>query len=165
MAPEDGPPGIDLAREAAIQRFVREAIGRGLVASAQDVSAGGLAVALAEGAIWGGLGARVRLLVNGTPATDLFGESPSRLVLTAGLPKAPGSPELARQHGLPAGEIGSGRWRAAGDRAGRPGRDRRRRGPRLAGLRRARREPWPTSVMPGTTAWNGPSARAAGSER
>ena len=34
---------------------------RGLVASAQDVSGGGLAVALAECAIWGGLGAGVRV--------------------------------------------------------------------------------------------------------
>ena len=45
----------------ASSAFIREAVGRGLVASAQDVSGGGLAVALAEGAIWGGLGARLRL--------------------------------------------------------------------------------------------------------
>ena len=38
------------------RRFIREAIARGLVASAQDVSGGGLAVALAECAMWGGLG-------------------------------------------------------------------------------------------------------------
>ena len=60
-APEDGPPALDLAREARLQAFVREAIARGLVASAQDVSGGGLAVALAECAMWGGLGAAVRL--------------------------------------------------------------------------------------------------------
>ncbi len=48
-AAEDGPPALDLAREAAVQTFVRAAIERGLVASAQDVSGGGLAVALAEG--------------------------------------------------------------------------------------------------------------------
>ena len=53
---EDGPPGLDLAREAAVQAFIREAIARGLVASAQDISGGGLAVALAECAMWGGLG-------------------------------------------------------------------------------------------------------------
>ena len=51
------------AREVALQAFIREAIGRGLVASAQDVSGGGLAVALAEGAMWGGLGAHVRVAV------------------------------------------------------------------------------------------------------
>jgi phosphoribosylformylglycinamidine synthase len=39
VAPEDGPPALDLAREVAVQRFVREAIARDLVASAQDVSA------------------------------------------------------------------------------------------------------------------------------
>jgi phosphoribosylformylglycinamidine synthase subunit PurL len=107
VAPEDGPPGIDLAREAAVQRFVRAAIGRGLVASAQDVSGGGLAVALAEGAIWGDRGARVRLLINGTPAVDLFGESPSRLVLTTRPGDAPVLLLLAAEQGLPASEIGT----------------------------------------------------------
>jgi len=43
----DSPPGIDLDREAALQSFVREAIGRGLVASDRS-SGGGLAVAVAE---------------------------------------------------------------------------------------------------------------------
>ena len=82
-AAEDGPPALDLAREAAVQAFIREAIARGLVASAQDVSGGGLAVALAEGAMWSGLGAEVRVAVGNSPAVELFGESPSRLVVTA----------------------------------------------------------------------------------
>jgi phosphoribosylformylglycinamidine synthase len=64
VAPEDGPPSLDLPREAAVQRFVREAIARGLVASAQDVSGGGLAVALA-GANRGG---QARLRRRGSPA-------------------------------------------------------------------------------------------------
>src|SRR5207244_13522456 len=42
VAVEDGPPSIDLAREVAVQAFVREAAERGLLASAQDVSGGGL---------------------------------------------------------------------------------------------------------------------------
>ena len=46
-AVEDGPPALDLIRERALQAFVREAIERGLLESAQDVSGGGLAVALA----------------------------------------------------------------------------------------------------------------------
>jgi phosphoribosylformylglycinamidine synthase subunit PurL len=106
LAPEDGPPGLDLAREAGVQRFVREAIANGLVRSAQDVSGGGLAVALAEAAMWSGLGARVRLLIGGTPAADLFGESPSRLVLTALPDRLEALLSLARQHGLPAARIG-----------------------------------------------------------
>ena len=55
---DDGPPALDLAFEARLQAFIREAVDRGLVESCQDVSGGGLAVALAEMAMWGGRGAR-----------------------------------------------------------------------------------------------------------
>jgi phosphoribosylformylglycinamidine synthase subunit PurL len=103
---EDGPPSLDLEREAALQAWVREAIARGLVASAQDVSGGGLAVALAEGAMWGGLGARLRLPVGGSPAVELFGESPSRLVVTARPRHAAALELLARQFGLPVEGLG-----------------------------------------------------------
>jgi phosphoribosylformylglycinamidine synthase len=102
----DGPPAIDLDREASLQRFIREAVSRGLVASAQDVSGGGLAVALAESAIWGGLGARLRIPVSASPAVDLFGESPSRLVVTARPRHAAALALLARQHGLPVETFG-----------------------------------------------------------
>ncbi len=107
MSAEDNAPTLDLAREAALQAFVREAIARGLVESAQDVSGGGLAVALAEGAMWGGHGARVRLGVANSPAVELFGESPSRLVLTARPRHAPALELLALQHGLPVETIGT----------------------------------------------------------
>jgi phosphoribosylformylglycinamidine synthase II len=110
VAAEDGPPSIDLAHEAAVQAFVREAAERELLASAQDVSGGGLAVALAECAIWAdadrGLGARIRLPVANSPAVDLFGESPSRLVLSARPRHAAALVLLARQHGLPVEELG-----------------------------------------------------------
>jgi phosphoribosylformylglycinamidine synthase len=106
VAPEDRPPAIDLEREVAVQAFVRDAIARGLVASAQDVAGGGLAVALAEGAIFGGRGARVRVGVANSPAVELFGESPSRLVLSC-RPKAVAAlVGLARTYGLPVEEIG-----------------------------------------------------------
>ncbi len=106
-APGDGPPVLDLAREAAVQAFIREAIGRGLVASAQDVSGGGLAVALAESAMWGGLGASVRVLVAHSPAVDLFGEGPSRLVVSCRPRYAAALELLARQFGLPIEAIGT----------------------------------------------------------
>jgi phosphoribosylformylglycinamidine synthase subunit PurL len=110
-APEDGPPSLDLAREAAIQVFIREAIGRGLVASAQDVGGGGLAVAVAEGCLWGvddrGIGADLRLPVAGAPAVELFGESPSRLIVTARPRHVPALVLLARQHGLPVDTLGT----------------------------------------------------------
>jgi len=106
-APEDGPPGIDLDLERRLQAFVREAIGRGLLASAQDVSGGGFAVALAEAAVWGDRGARVRLPIGSSPAVDLFGESPSRLVISATPRHVPAVLLLARQFGLPVESIGS----------------------------------------------------------
>ena len=110
LAAEDGPPSLDLEREHKLQAFVREAAARGLLASAQDVSGGGLAVALAECALWGdddrGLGARLRLAVASSPAVDLFGESPSRLVVSCTPRHAPALVLLARQHGLPIGDLG-----------------------------------------------------------
>ncbi len=106
VAPEDGLPALDLGREVAVQRFVRDAVARGLVRSAQDVSTGGLAVTLAECAIWGEHGARLRLAVGGSPAVELFGESPSRLVVTCRPRHAPALVLLARQFGLPVQELG-----------------------------------------------------------
>ena len=107
ISTEDSPPSIDLAREAALQSFIREAIGRGLVASAQDVSDGGLAVALAECAMWSGLGARLRLGVLGSPAIELFGESPSRLVLSCRPRHTAAIELLARQFGLDSDVLGT----------------------------------------------------------
>ncbi len=105
-AAEDDPPPLDLERERRLQACIREAIARGLVESCQDVSAGGLAVALAEMSIWGDRGARLRLGVGDSPAVALFGESPSRLVVEV-LPRhVPAFLLLALQHGLPATELG-----------------------------------------------------------
>ncbi|HET7471623.1 MAG TPA: phosphoribosylformylglycinamidine synthase subunit PurL [Candidatus Limnocylindrales bacterium] len=110
IAAEDGPPTLDLDRERRVQAFAREAAARGLLASAQDVSGGGLAVALAECALWGdrdrGLGARLRLAVSSSPAVDLFGESPSRIVVSTAARHVPALVLLARQHGLPIEELG-----------------------------------------------------------
>jgi phosphoribosylformylglycinamidine synthase len=111
-APEDHPPSLDLAREAAVQRCIREAVAQGLVTAAQDVSGGGLAVALAEMAVWGGIGAQVRLPVGDSPAVALFGESPSRILVAVAPRHAPALVLLARQHGLPVDELGT----TAGDR-------------------------------------------------
>ncbi|HYX12035.1 MAG TPA: phosphoribosylformylglycinamidine synthase subunit PurL [Candidatus Acidoferrum sp.] len=110
VAAEDGPPSLDLDRERRLQAFVREAASRELLASAQDVSGGGLAVALAECALWAdrdrGLGARLRVGVASSPAVDLFGESPSRIVVSVTPRHAPALVLLARQHGLPIEDLG-----------------------------------------------------------
>jgi len=104
---EDGPPSLDLAVERQLQAFIREAIARGLVESCQDVSGGGLAVALAEMAMWGDTGAQLRLGVGDSPAVALFGESPSRLVVETRPRHAPALELLARHHGLPVETLGS----------------------------------------------------------
>jgi phosphoribosylformylglycinamidine synthase subunit PurL len=110
LAAGDGPALLDLDRERRVQAFIREAAERRMLASAQDVSGGGLAVALAECAMWGagdkGLGARVRIAVVNSPAVELFGESPSRIVVSCRRRHAAALVLLARQHGLPAEEIG-----------------------------------------------------------
>jgi phosphoribosylformylglycinamidine synthase len=106
-AQEDGPPALDLEREASIQAFVRDAIARGLLESCQDVSGGGLAVAVAEMAIWGGNGATLRVPVGDSPAVALFGESPSRIVCEVVPRHVPAFILLARQYGLPGEELGT----------------------------------------------------------
>jgi phosphoribosylformylglycinamidine synthase II len=57
----DGLPELDLDAVRATQRAVRDAVREGLVASAHDVAEGGIAVALAECCLAGGLGAQVEL--------------------------------------------------------------------------------------------------------
>ncbi|HLA16956.1 MAG TPA: phosphoribosylformylglycinamidine synthase subunit PurL [Candidatus Limnocylindrales bacterium] len=105
-APEDGPPSLDLSREAAVQRFIREAVAGGLASAAQDVAEGGLAVALAEMAMWGGMGGRCQVGVGDSAAVELFGESPSRIVVTTARRDLAPLVALALGHGLPCEEIG-----------------------------------------------------------
>ena len=54
------PPSLDVEREAALQELLRVAAADHVLKSAQDVSSGGLAMAVAECAIWSGLGADLR---------------------------------------------------------------------------------------------------------
>ena len=68
------PPVPDLASEKAVSDAVRRAVSSGLVDTAHDLSGGGLAVALSEMAIVGGIGAEVRLLPGGRQDVALFGE-------------------------------------------------------------------------------------------
>jgi len=109
-AAEDGAPALDLDVERAVQAIVREAAAGRLLASAQDVSGGGLAVALAECAMWGvdgGVGARLRIPVTHAPAVELFGESPSRVVVSVRARDLPALLELAAEQVVPAEAIGT----------------------------------------------------------
>ncbi|WHY98010.1 phosphoribosylformylglycinamidine synthase subunit PurL [Peribacillus simplex] len=74
-------PELDLAVEHKRQQQILTAIQKGLVASAHDLSEGGLAVALAE-SLFGAskLGAKVN--ISGEPVSELFSETQSRFLLS-----------------------------------------------------------------------------------
>ena len=103
----------ETARDA--YRALHAAAREGCIASCHDLSDGGLAVALAESAIGGRVGARVRLeRLAAPPRTStaglLFGESPSRLLVS--VPRQRRERFLALIDGLDGAEIGE----VSGDR-------------------------------------------------
>ena len=78
---EDGPPPpVDLAAERAHGEQVAALIAAGTVNAVHDLSDGGLAVALAEMAMAGGLGATVEVPLT---AATAFGEDQGRYLITA----------------------------------------------------------------------------------
>jgi phosphoribosylformylglycinamidine synthase II len=77
------PPGLDIEREATLQRALVAMIQAGLVESAHDCADGGLAVALIESAVPSGVGANVQLpKVNLPLEFVLFGEDASRVLVS-----------------------------------------------------------------------------------
>ncbi|HLW60846.1 MAG TPA: phosphoribosylformylglycinamidine synthase subunit PurL [bacterium] len=74
----------DLPGVARLIQCTREAVARGLVSSAHDCAGGGMAVALAECCIAGGLGAAVALPVERGQRSDvaLFGEGVGRILVS-----------------------------------------------------------------------------------
>jgi phosphoribosylformylglycinamidine synthase len=102
------PPGIDLEREKAVQEVCIEAIARGLVRSAHDLSEGGLAVCAAEGCILdrAEIGCVLDLDDKIRPDALLFGEAQSRILLSASGTRLPKVIDLAAEKGVPAKVIG-----------------------------------------------------------
>jgi phosphoribosylformylglycinamidine synthase II len=101
------PPELDLEREAALQRGLVEMIQSGLVESAHDCSAGGLAVALAEQAFPKEIGLRVDVASNGLPVEfALFGEDASRVILACDPAQLAGIKQIAEKHGLLVDRLG-----------------------------------------------------------
>ena len=85
------PPALELEKEAAVQKCIRELIAERLIDSAHDCSDGGVAVALAEAGFLNRIGARVNLRSDELPPEFvLFGEDASRIVLSC-------APENARK--------------------------------------------------------------------
>jgi phosphoribosylformylglycinamidine synthase subunit PurL len=107
------PPELDIEKEATLQRALVAIIRVGLVESAHDCSDGGLAVALVESALPGGVGLSVRLTGQQVaPEFLLFGEDASRVVLSCDPIHLPRIKQVAEEYGVFAdvlGETGSDR--------------------------------------------------------
>jgi phosphoribosylformylglycinamidine synthase len=118
------PPAVDLGAEQRLASLIAEASSAGLLASAHDLSDGGLAIALAESCLRGGIGCEVSLggvpggsggILRSSPrggtAADafvsLFSESAGRAVVSVRPEQAEAFDGLARSHGVPAAAIGT----------------------------------------------------------
>jgi phosphoribosylformylglycinamidine synthase subunit PurL len=102
------PPKLDLHRERALIQLVGRAASGGLLRSAHDCSDGGLAITLAECAFdSGGVGCTVDVPAAGSRLdATLFGESASRVVVSARQQDVATLMQLAAEHGVPARVIG-----------------------------------------------------------
>jgi phosphoribosylformylglycinamidine synthase II len=78
----DGLAAVDVAAVAATHAAVRDAVRAGALSSAHDIAEGGLAVALAECCLAGGIGAQVELSTATDLATALFGEGPGGFLVS-----------------------------------------------------------------------------------
>ncbi|HVX67846.1 MAG TPA: phosphoribosylformylglycinamidine synthase subunit PurL [Bryobacteraceae bacterium] len=82
------PPALDMEYEKRVQEAVREIVAAGLAESAHDLSEGGLAVALAESSFGpAGVGAELELSSELRPEFLLFGEAPSRILISTADPE------------------------------------------------------------------------------
>jgi phosphoribosylformylglycinamidine synthase len=102
------PPGLDLGRERALITLLNQAASGRLLRSAHDCSDGGLAVALAECAFdSGGIGASIDV-PGGSMRDDavVFGESASRVLVSATEANAATLLQLAAEQGVPAQVVG-----------------------------------------------------------
>ncbi|GGH09860.1 phosphoribosylformylglycinamidine synthase subunit PurL [Paenibacillus segetis] len=103
---EGRPPQLDLSTEKKLLDTVLASIQQGLVRSAHDLSEGGLAVALAESCISGGLGATVVFESNLRSDIALFSETQSRILLSASPDKAAELEQFIASRGVPVKNIG-----------------------------------------------------------
>jgi len=113
-------PDVDLEAERRLQAALQQAIGMRLLRSAHDVSDGGLAVAVTECCLAGGLGASLSLgaapwsggvaaggPLGGRPDLAFFGESATLVVVSAGPEDAGRLEALCAKQGVPCTRLGA----------------------------------------------------------
>jgi phosphoribosylformylglycinamidine synthase len=103
---EGAPPPVDLSAERRNGDFVRGLITAGRLTACHDLSDGGLALALAEMAMAGKIGATIAALPPGPAHGALFGEDQARYVITAPPAMADAILGEAQAQGVPAFRLG-----------------------------------------------------------
>ncbi|MGH2348422.1 MAG: phosphoribosylformylglycinamidine synthase subunit PurL [bacterium] len=106
------PDDVDFEFHSALLTVVREAVAQGRLLSAHDCSDGGIALTLAECAIAGGVGAAITLSDAGRVEAAVFGEAPSRIVVSVTDEHLAALRDLAAAHDVPLHVLG----RTGGDR-------------------------------------------------
>jgi len=102
-----GRPYIDLELEKRLQSCCLKAIRQGVITSAHDCSHGGLAVTLAECCLRNGVGfSGEGWRFGGRLDATLFGEVPSRIVVSVKPEKVRSLEEMARVSGVPVTRLG-----------------------------------------------------------
>jgi phosphoribosylformylglycinamidine synthase len=99
------PPALDMDFEKRVQAAIRQIVNEDLAESAHDVSEGGLAVALAECGFGTGIGAQVDLDSDLRPEFLLFGEAPSRILVSS--TNIERIQSIGAAHGVPVVRIGA----------------------------------------------------------
>jgi phosphoribosylformylglycinamidine synthase len=104
---EGAPPPVDLAIERRNGDFVRSLIVSGIADTVHDLSDGGLAVALAEMAMAGGIGAALPAAPEGVPVhAYLFGEDQGRYLIAVPAEAAADLLYSASAQGIDASTVG-----------------------------------------------------------
>jgi phosphoribosylformylglycinamidine synthase subunit PurL len=97
---------VDLIYEKKVQEFTLEQIKAGRVCSAHDCAEGGLAVAVAESCVGSGLGAKLELNCEERVDALLFGEAPTRIILSVPAGKGAEIVDAAKLQGVYAWKVG-----------------------------------------------------------
>jgi phosphoribosylformylglycinamidine synthase len=104
---EGRPPEVNLEIERRLQVAMLESIAAGVLRSAHDVSDGGLLIALAECALFGGRGLRCPSVVGPvTREAFFFGESQGRVIVSVAPRRVPELQRLMLHHHLPMHAMG-----------------------------------------------------------
>ncbi len=101
------PPRVDLEAERSLAAVLVAGAENGVLASAHDLSDGGLAQGLVECCLRGDLGARITLPAGSDPFVALFSESAARAVVSVRAAHRHAVEVLAERHGIPVTELGT----------------------------------------------------------